>query len=308
MKTILVTGGAGFIGSHCVDAFLKEGYRVVVVDNFVTGNKSNLNQKAVFYKADIRNAKRMKKIFEKEHPTYLCHHAAQMDVRKSVADPAFDAENNILGSVNLLELCVQYKIKKVLFASTGGAIYGDASVIPTPETYEPAPVSPYGIAKRSVELYLHYYHVQYGLAYTALRYANVYGPRQNPHGEAGVVAIFCKKLIAGEQPIINGDGKQTRDYVFVGDVVAANLTALQNAFVGFVNIGTGTETSVNALYAHLVEITNASFPQKHGPAKQGEQQQSCLDWHAAEKHLSWKPVMTLSSGLDKTVAWFRANI
>ncbi len=224
---ILVTGGAGFIASHIADAFIEEGHSVHILDNLSSGFEKNINPKASFIKADIRD-KSLSKIFEKEKFDVINHHAAQMDVRRSVADPAFDAEINILGTINLLQNAVKYKVSKFMFASTGGAIYGEQEYFPADEKHPTAPLSPYGISKLSVEKYLFFYKAQYDLNYSILRYANIYGPRQNPHGEAGVVAIFSKKLLNGEQPVINGEGKQTRDYTFVKDVVKANLLALND--------------------------------------------------------------------------------
>lgn len=299
-----MTGGAGFIGSHVADRLVKEGYRVVIVDNLSTGKKKNLNSEAKFIELDIRSPK-LKDVFSKERPEAVFHFAAQIDVRKSVQDPVEDAEINIVGSLNVLENCVRYKVKRVIFASTGGAIYGDASVIPTPETYLPAPVSPYGVAKLSVERYLHYYHTVHGLSYISLRFANVYGPRQDPLGEAGVVAIFTNALLSGKRPTIFGTGKQTRDFVFVEDVADAAFRALSSKAVGVFNIGTGKETSVKELFGILRDITDSKLEIKSGPARLGEQQRSCLKWNGAERALGWKPEHTLPGGLEKTVASFQ---
>lgn len=302
---ILVTGGAGFIGSHIVDRLIARRHRVVVVDNLSTGNRRNLNPRAKLYRLDITSPK-LVEVFRRERPAAVIHQAAQIDVRKSVADPAKDAQTNIIGSLNLLEQCVQHGVKKVIFASTGGAIYGEAPArhIPTPETYLAAPISPYGVAKLTVEHYLHYYATQYGLPSIALRYSNVYGPRQNAHGEAGVVAIFCRKIFAGEQPVINGNGRQRRDYVYVGDVADANVRALTSPFVGALNIGTGVETSVNQLFTEIVAASGRSVRRVHGPAKPGEQQRSCLDHARARRVLGWRPTVALSDGIATTVAWF----
>jgi UDP-glucose 4-epimerase len=222
---ILVTGGAGFIGSHVVDAYLELGHEVVVVDNLSSGSIENLNPKAKFYKMDIRDSD-IEDLFKNEKPDIVNHHAAQMDVRKSVEDPIYDADVNIIGSLNLLQNCIRYGVKKFIFASTGGAIYGEQDYFPADEEHPTRPLSPYGVAKLTVEKYLYFYKEVHGLNYVVLRYANIYGPRQNPHGEAGVVAIFTSKMLKGEQPVINGDGFQTRDYTFVGDVVRANVLAL----------------------------------------------------------------------------------
>lgn len=304
---ILITGGAGFIGSHLVDAFIKRGYKAVVVDNLSTGRKKNLNPKAKFYKLDIQDRK-LSEIFRREKPDFVSHHAAQIDVRLSVADPLFDARVNILGSLNLLECCRQYKVKKIIFASSGGAMYGDTEVIPTPEDYPAKPCSPYGIAKVTVEHYLYYYKIEFGLSYVCLRYSNVYGPRQNSKGEAGVVAIFADKMLNEIQPVINGDGKQTRDYVYVGDVVRANLLALEKKVEGEFNVATTKETSVNELFAKMVKILNRPFKETHGPAKSGEQKRSCLSYEKIKKILLWQPAVGLDEGLELTIKWFKENI
>jgi UDP-glucose 4-epimerase len=234
-------------------------------------------------------------------PDILNHHAAQMDVRRSVADPAFDARVNIIGFVNLLQGCLQAGVKKVIFASSGGAVYGDKEPIPAGEDHPTEPLSPYGVSKRTGELYLGYYHSAFGLPYVALRYANVYGPRQSSKGEAGVVAIFIDRLLSGQNPVINGDGKQTRDYVFVGDVVAANLAALGTSFVGAVNIGTGQETDVVAVAESLKARLGSKIKVTYGPAKTGEQRRSCLAIGLAAQVLGWKPAVALAQGLQRTV-------
>ncbi len=304
MSKILVTGGAGFIGSHLTDSLISNGHQVVVVDNLITGDKSNLNKDAKFYDLDIQD-KKLDKIFKKEKFDYVFHLAAQMNVRLSIKDPIFDAQNNILGSINILENCVKHKVKKIIFSSTGGALYGEADLIPTPEDYNIEPISPYGIAKLSIESYLHYYHLVYGLKYTSLRYSNVYGPRQNPKGEAGVVAIFINKLFKKQQPIINGDGTQTRDYVYVDDVVQANLLALDNDKVGAFNVSSGKETSVNVLFHKLNKLTEAGMSEKHAPAILGEQQRSCLNCSKIKKEFGWEPKVDLDKGLQQTVDWFK---
>jgi UDP-glucose 4-epimerase len=300
---ILVTGGAGFIGSNLVDASINVGHDVCVVDNLSTGQKENLNAKAKLFEMDIAD-KKLSEVFDREKPEAVFHLAAQIDVRKSVADPVADAQINILGSINLLENCKKFGVKKFIFSSTGGAIYGDADIIPTPETYEQKPISPYGICKLSVEKYLHYYHVVFGLPYIILRYANVYGPRQNFQGEAGVVAIFCSKLLAGNQPTIWGAGKQTRDYVFVGDVVAANLAALKSDKVDIYNVGTSVETDVNQLAEEIKKNISTDLEFSYGEAKVGEQQRSCLDYSKIKKELGWEPKVKLIEGIKKTVEWF----
>ncbi len=304
---ILVTGGAGFIGSHIVDGFISQGHDVVVVDNLTTGQLENLNPKAKFYLMDIRAAE-LTKLFELEKPDAVCHQAAQMDVRKSVADPLYDADVNIKGTLNILQNCVNYGAKKVLFASTGGAIYGEQETFPCDEIHPTRPVSPYGVAKQTVERYLHFYQVQYGLPYTILRYANIYGPRQNPKGEAGVIAIFADRLLKGKQPIINGDGKQTRDYTYVGDVAAANLKSLERKEVEVFNVGTSKETDVNELFRMMNELTGGKAKEVHGPAAPGEQRRSVISYQKAKERLSWEPKTDLKTGLAETVAFFRKKM
>lgn len=304
---VLVTGGAGFIGSHIVDRLIQEGHDVVVVDNLSTGKKKNLNRAARFYKMDILSPK-IEKIFKKEKPDLISHHAAQMDVRRSVADPIFDAQVNILGLLNVLENAVRCGAKKVIFASSGGAVYGEQQVFPAPETHPLHPVSPYGISKLSGEHYLYYYQRAAGLSYVALRYANVYGPRQDPFGEAGVVAIFSQKTLLNDQPIINGNGKQTRDYVFVEDVVEAHMAVLEAGVQGIFNVGTGKETSVNQLFRHLVEITGAKVKEVYGPEKRGEQIRSVLDHTKLKKSTDWEPKVQLQDGLKVTVDFFRSAL
>ncbi|MFY9268644.1 MAG: NAD-dependent epimerase/dehydratase family protein [Candidatus Manganitrophaceae bacterium] len=301
---VLVTGGAGFIGSHLVDRLIQEGHQVVVVDNLSTGKKQNLNKEAKFYKMDILS-NRLERIFQKEKPEVISHHAAQMDVRRSVADPAFDAETNILGLLNILECAMKQGTRRVIFASSGGAAYGEQEVFPAPESHPTRPLSPYGVSKLSSEHYLYYYQKVCGLEYTALRYSNVYGPRQDPFGEAGVVAIFTQKMLRGEQPIINGNGMQTRDYVYVEDVVEANMAVLNNKVNDVFNVGTGLETSVNQLFRYLLEATGSDVKEIHGPEKKGEQVRSCLDFRKIHKMLDWEPRVPLHEGLIKTVAFFK---
>lgn len=304
---ILVTGGAGFIGSHISDAYINAGHSVVIFDNLSMGVKENINPKAKFYQLDIRDEK-VKEIFEQEKFDIVNHHAAQMDVRKSVDDPMFDASVNIIGVLNLLENCKTYGIKKFIFASTGGAIYGEQDYFPADENHPVRPLSPYGITKLATEKYLFYYEQVFGLPYVVLRYANVYGPRQNPHGEAGVIAIFAKKMLEGGQPHINGDGKQTRDYVFVEDVVRANILALDYAKSDIFNIGTGIETDVNVLFNEIKKLTNSNCNELHAPAKKGEQLRSVLDTKKIEKELNWIPKYNIEEGLRLTVAFFKNKI
>jgi UDP-glucose 4-epimerase len=303
---VLVTGGAGFIGSHIVDALVEKGMETVILDNLSTGRSENINPKATFYQADIRD-KAVSEIFSKERPDVVCHHAAQVSVRKSVADPCDDADINIKGSINLMEACRISGVKKVVFASSGGAIYGEQESFPATESHPTRPVSPYGAAKLSFEFYLNYYKEVYGIPYVALRYSNVYGPRQDPHGEAGVVAIFCGLMLKGETPTINGDGGQTRDYVYVKDVVAANIAAIQKDVTGGFNIGTGLETSVNGLYEVIKKKTGYAGTSRNAPAKAGEQYRSVLDASLAGSSLGWRPSKALEEGIDETVSYFRGR-
>lgn len=303
---ILVTGGAGFIASHIIDGYLKLGHKVVIIDDCSSGKLEYANKKAIFYMADICDRDKVNQILTKEKPEVINHHAAQISVRSSVQDPLNDANINTLGLLNLLEAGRKTGVKKVIFASSGGVVYGEAKTIPTPEDYVPLqPVSPYGVTKLSSEHYLRFYFRTYGINYIALRYSNVYGPRQNPHGEAGVVAIFINKLLKDEAPVINGDGKQTRDYVYVGDVVEANIAALKSKDVGSFNIGTGIETNVVEIYEGLKKALDSSIKAKHAPAKMGEQKRSCLNTVVAYKVLGWKPQVKLFEGLHKTVNYFQ---
>jgi UDP-glucose 4-epimerase len=300
---ILVTGGAGFIASQVADAFINEGHTVFIVDDLSTGFEKNINPKAEFLKASICDPD-LSGLFKKEKFDLINHHAAQMDVRRSVADPVFDANINILGTINLLKNAVKTGVKKFMFASTGGAVYGEQKYFPADENHPADPLSPYGISKLSVEKYLYFYKVQYNLNYTILRYANIYGPRQNPFGEAGVVAIFCSRLLKGEQPVINGTGEQTRDYVFVGDVVHANLLTLDDHESDIYNIGTGKETNVNQLFRLLNRITGKNKEEKHGPAAPGEQMRSVITSDKIFEKFGWRPSTPLEEGLEKTAEFF----
>jgi UDP-glucose 4-epimerase len=304
---ILVTGGAGFIASQIADAYINEGHDVFVLDNLQTGFLKNVNPKAAFIEKDIIDPSLLE-LFEKEKFDVVNHHAAQMDVRKSVADPSFDATTNILGTINLLQNCIRTSVKKFMFASTGGAVYGEQSYFPADENHPTQPLSPYGISKLTVEKYLFFYFAQHKLKYTILRYANIYGPRQNSMGEAGVVAIFSTKLLKGEQPIINGSGEQTRDYVFVGDVVKANLLTLNDDSCDIYNIGTGTETNVNQLYSSLNQIIGKGQLEKHGPPAPGEQMRSVITSDKIFKKFNWRPSTLLNVGLLQTVNYFKTEL
>jgi len=306
MARILVTGGAGFIGSHVADQLVADGHDVAVVDNLSSGRQEYVPPRAQFFLYDIK-APEAADLIRSWRPEALVHHAAQMNVRFSVADPVADARENILGTLNLLQAAVQAQVRKIIFASTGGAIYGDQAPIPARETDSPWPESPYGIAKLAVEHYLRFYQREFGLTTISLRYANVYGPRQNGQGEAGVVAIFIEKFLAGQQPVINGDGLQTRDFVYVGDVVAANLAALTYPGSGIFNIGTGRETDILTIYLKLQKLTPSPLGPVHGPAKPGEQRRSALNSSLAQKELNWQPQVELEAGLSQTVAAFRQS-
>jgi UDP-glucose 4-epimerase len=304
---ILITGGAGFIGSHVADAFLAAGHEVGVLDDLSSGVKDHLDPRVRFWQADIRDPG-VEQIFAAFRPELLSHHAAQMSVGVSVREPQRDADINIRGTLNLLEAAVRHGVRRVVFASTGGAMYGDQALPPTPETVLPEPVSPYGVAKLAVERYLHAFQVMHGLEAIALRYANVYGPRQNPHGEAGVVAIFCRAIVAHQPFTINGDGAQTRDYTYVGDVVQAVTLAAAlptTTPLPILNIGTGVETSVTTLVAHLQALAGYPLQAQHGLAKPGEQRRSALDATRAQRVLGWQPTVNVRTGLARTLAWFR---
>jgi UDP-glucose 4-epimerase len=302
---ILVTGGGGFIGSHVVDAYCRDGHSVVVVDDLSTGRKENINSAARFYHLDIRSPD-LGMVFEQEKPEVVNHHAAQMDVRRSVADPVNDAMINVVGGLNLFECCRMHHVRKVIFASTGGAIYGEQKYFPADEDHPTSPLSPYGIAKLTSEKYLFFYNQVYGLDSIILRYANVYGPRQNPHGEAGVIAIFAHRMLAGEQPIINGDGTQTRDYTYVGDVVRANQLALASGGYRIYNVGTGVETDVKKVFRTLRSCLAPSCKEAHGPAKAGEQLRSVINCARIHKELGWRPLVHVDEGLALTAASFQA--
>jgi len=336
--TVLVTGGAGFIGSHIVDLLTENNYEVVIVDDLSSGREENINKKARFYKLDITDQKGLAEVFKQERPDYVCHEAAQISVSFSVRDPLFDAQTNILGTLNLLQCCclLNQQVKGIVFASSGGTIYGEPEHFPITEDYPFRPLSPYGISKVTVECYLDFYRKNYNLNYVSLRYGNVYGPRQDPHGEAGVIAIFIEKMLKGEIPTINGDGEYIRDYIYVEDVAHANLLALQNVvklskvipkkekikeegkkseakekvehkFNGF-NLGTERGISVNEIYYLLKEIIKFPHPANFGPPRAGDLRKNILDCHLIREVLGWQPKFDFSTGLEKTVRWFRENI
>lgn len=301
---ILVTGGAGFIGSQVVDRYIEEGHTVVVVDSLVTGHEKNINQKATFYKCDITSPE-LKEIFEKEKPDIVNHHAAQMNVRKSIEEPMYDAKINVLGLINVLSCAAEAKVKKFIFISSGGAMYGNAPVLPTPEETHPTPLSPYGLAKHMGEQYVQLFHRLYGMPYVILRYANVYGPRQNPQGEAGVIAIFIDNMLKGEKATIYGNGEQTRDYVYVGDIVAANSKAINAGDNKILNLGTGKEMSVVELHTIIKEVLSVNDTPQFTEKRHGEVFRGALHCGAAEEILDWKPTVDVKQGIQKTVQWFK---
>jgi len=305
-KRALVTGGAGFIGSHVADALIRRRIKTFVVDDLSTGNKANVNPNAEFVKHSI-SAPSFPALLKKIKPDVVFHCAAQVNVRTSVLDPVQDARVNVLGTVQLVMHAKAAGVKKIVFSSSGGAMFSDRVKPPYRESQSAEPVSPYGIAKRAGEMYLEFGHAAFGIETVSLRYANVYGPRQNSKGEAGVVAIFASGMLAGKPLVLNGDGKQTRDFVYVGDVVAANMAALKPGMNGIFHIGTGRETSVNTLFKTLKRLTSYKGAEKHAPAALGEVRRSALDASLARKALGWKPSVSLEEGLARTASWLKAN-
>ncbi len=303
----LVTGGAGFIGSHLVDALLARGEDVVVVDNLSTGSEQNINTNAKFYRIDICD-RELSRVFELERPQVVSHQAAQTVVTKSVSDPLFDAEQNILGSLNVIRSCVRYGVNKIVYASSGGAVYGEPHYCPVDEQHPVAPLSQYGISKHTIEHYLELYGKQNGLSYVTLRYANVYGPRQNPEAEAGVIAIFTGQMLHGEQPTIFGSGDKTRDYVHVSDVVTANLLAMESGENATYNIGTGIETRDKAVFDALAQLLEYEGTPRYAPVRKGEVVRICLDCSKARKELRWQPQLSLERGLRETIHYYRERL
>jgi UDP-glucose 4-epimerase len=302
---ILVTGGAGFIGSHTVDALVSRGDEVIVVDNLSTGEARFLDHRVRFEQADTRGPEAAD-LVRRERPDAICHLAAQMSISLSVRDPLFDFEVNLMASLRLLIAAAETKTRFV-FASSGGGVYGNTKLVPTPENAPCWPIAPYGVSKLSFEHYLFAFRAQTGLDYTVLRYANVYGPRQNPNGEAGVVAIFAHRLIAGEPCVINGSGTDTRDYVHVADVVAANLLALDSNITGTFNVGTGEQTATNQIYEWVARALDSPAKPIHGPARSGDLRASAIDYALIQKTLGWHPSVPLGEGIRETVEWFRAD-
>ncbi len=303
MKRILVTGGAGFIASHISEALIAKGHKVAVLDNLSSGKRANVPKDAEFFEADITDRDGVDKVFTAFKPEVVDHHAAQISVNRSVREPGFDAAQNILGSINLLEAARRNGVKRFVFASTGGALYGDAPKIPSDEQTPVVPLAPYGIAKASIEHYIRFFKNEHGLETVVLRYANVYGPRQDPHGEAGVVAIFSLKTLAGEECIIYGSGDQTRDFVFVKDIARANVIAIEGR-EGTYNIGTGRETSINELFNEFKRI-NPDISVMHVDARPGEVFRSVIEASLARKELGWTPKVDLSEGICQTFNWFK---
>src|SRR3989338_5355508 len=305
-EKVLVTGGAGFIGSTTADLLIENGFEVCIVDNLFMGKKENIPKKAVFYKADVREKKALQKIFEKEKPQYAMHFAAHMNLRQSITDPFFNADVNITGSLNLLECCREAKTKKIIFASSGGAAYGDPFELPVPESHALQPLSPYGASKIAVEQYLFSYWKNFGLDFTAMRYANVYGPRQNPESEAGVISIFARAMLENREPLIFGNGEQTRDFVFSGDVARANLLALKKDTKRKIfNIGTSEEHSVNEIFSYLKKFFGFEKGAVKKPAISGEVKRISLDNSNAKKELSWAPETSFAKGLEITAEWLK---
>lgn len=300
---ILVTGGAGFIGSHIADLLIENGHEVIVIDNLSSGNTKNVNIKCKFYHQDLSNFEEIRKIFEKEKPEIVYHLAAQIDIRKSVENPVEDARINVVNALNLLELCKEFKIKHFIFSSTGGAMYNDETPLPANEEQKEAPISPYGCAKLTIEKYLNFYNKVHNLHYTILRYSNVYGPRQNPKGEAGVISIFFDKMLQNQAPTIFG-GPQTRDFVFVKDIAKANLLALSDKTSDFYNVGVSTEISIDELFNKINKIFNNKFKPEHKPTRDGEVKRGCLDSAKIKKALGWSPQYSLDKGIEDTYKFF----
>ena len=303
-KTALVTGGAGFIGSHLVDRLVDEGHKVIVVDDLSSGKLKNLNPAATFHHTDI-NHPSLQDIFHREEPDLVFHLAAQISVANSTHDPVHDAEINVIGALRVMEAARHHGVEKIIYSSTGGALYGDPEINPCSEQTSIEPLSPYGLSKYLAEQYLALYHRLYHMNYTILRYGNVYGPRQDPHGEAGVIAIFSQMMLEGKQPHIFGDGEQARDFVFVGDVVAANIAAIEKGDSDHFNIGTGANVDINRIYQLLRDIIQYRWDAEHRPARPGEVNKISLECSKAQQEFGWTPQVSIEEGLERTVDFFR---
>jgi len=301
---VLVTGGAGFIGSHLVDCLIERGDEVVVVDNLAAGSGENVNPGATFYELNIGD-RGLAEVFEREKPEVVSHHAAQIDVRRSAAEPFFDAQENILGSLNVIVNSVRFGVGKLIYASSGGAVYGEPRYLPVDEDHPINPISQYGVSKHTIEHYLFLYAYQYGLSYVILRYPNVYGPRQNPYGEAGVIAIFARQMLQGERPTIFGSGDKTRDYTHVSDVVEANISAMERGRNAIYNIGTAVETSDREIFDFVAQALGYKGSPIYAPVRQGEIQRMCLNWGRAQRELGWRPKTPLKEGIQKTIEGYR---
>jgi len=302
---VMVTGGAGFIGSHVVDACLAGGYDVLVVDDLSTGRRENVNLQARLYVVDLRDAQALEQVFAQERPEFVCHLAARANVREAMILPILYAEVNIIGSLALLEAARKHGCKKIVYASTGGAVYGEPEYLPVDENHPIKPLDPYGASKHHVEHYLYIYRTHYDLDFTILRFPNVYGPRQDPYGEAGVVAIFAAQMLNGGTPLINGSGEQERDFGYVTDVARANALALTRGSGEVFNLGSGVGTSINNVFAQLKEITSSQCEEVHGPAKLGEVFRTYLSREKAKAGLGWQVEIPLREGLERTVSHFR---
>jgi UDP-glucose 4-epimerase len=303
---VLVTGGAGFIASHVVDALLAAGHQVVVIDNLSTGKRENLNPQAIFYHVDICSSD-VAEVFAKERPEIVNHHAAQMDVRRAVREPQFDAAVNVLGAVNILECARTYGVRKIIYASTGGAVYGEPTSLPVDEAHPLAPLSPYGLTKYTFEAYLALYQRLHGFAFTVLRYPNVYGPRQDPHGEAGVVAIFSQQMLHGERPTIFGDGTKSRDYVYISDIVTANLLVIESGDGEVYNLGWGKEITDYQIFTVVRDALGSDAAPCFAPKRPGEIDRICLDSHKIRYQLGWQPTVSLAVGVAQTVQWHKSR-
>jgi len=307
MVNVLITGGAGFIGSHIQDSMLSKNHKTIIVDDLSTGHRRNLNVESTFFELDIRDDA-LRDVFDSQRPDIVFHLAAQMDVRRSVREPTYDADVNIVGSIKLMELCREFGTKRIIYASTGGAIYGEPSYMPADEKHPVSPMCQYGISKHTVEHYLELYHKNYGLSYLALRFPNVYGPRQDPHGEAGVVAIFSLLMLRGKQVTIFGDGSKTRDYVFINDIVKACEIGIETDVVGVYNLGWGSEVTDFDIYDTVRRHAESEIPPIYAPTRLGEVERICLNASLAREVLKWEPTVALDEGIKSAVSFYRDHM